>query len=148
MLDSAVPMACVGPASRYYHQDSISREEINQVTNIAIDMEDRSALNLSCDNQLAEFNNENILFTNSTELAVNMLKQIDSVAYVAKWLTKRFSSSTVKVLPIFNASIADCKNHLLLIKKKDVPLSECEHSFINMLAEYFHLDSTTFFMDK
>ena len=145
LLDTAIPMICVGPTSRYYHRNSVTHEEILNVTNIAIDMEDRTALNLLCDNQQAIFNNDNILFTNSTELAINMLLNTDSVAYVAKWLMNRFKSPAIKVLPILHNSTKDSENQLLLLKKKDVPLSDCEQSFIDMLAEYFHLDSSTFF---
>ena len=145
ILDTADPLVCVGPASRYYNREGIDQDEIRMVTNIAIDMEDRSALNLFCDNKKAIFNNGNILFTNSTELAITMLEQTDSAAYVAKWLVNRFKQHPIKVLPLLHDAPAESKNMLLLIKKKDAPLSECEHLFIDLLADYFHLDSTTFF---
>ena len=147
LLDTAEPTVCVGPSSRFYHRDSITYEEAAKVPNIAIDMEDRCSLNLTFDNQMSVFNKENIIFTNSSELAINMLERTDSVAYVAKWLINRFKSPAIKAIPTVKHPLISSENQLLLIKKKDVPLSECERSFIEILADYFRLDSSSFFDD-
>ncbi len=138
IVDISQIHVALGPKNPFWNRSTIKLEELSPFLHIAMDMEEEAKQSFWLENgQYSGFNNNRIVYVNTVAASEKFLLETEAISYCSYWTKECFKDSNIHIVPVEGN---DCRQDLLLIRRKGEALSRAEYDFVS--AIYSRLGKT------